>query len=40
MASGFRPQMDRRQLLKAAVGAGLVIPGLPLLWRFAGARSI
>jgi alkaline phosphatase D len=25
------PELDRRQLLKAAVSAGLVLPGLPLL---------
>jgi alkaline phosphatase D len=25
------PQIDRRQLLKAAIGTGLIIPGLPLL---------
>jgi alkaline phosphatase D len=31
MAPPHLPAIDRRQLLKMAIGAGLVIPGLPLL---------
>ena len=31
MSSRALHQIDRRQLLKAAISAGLVIPGLPLL---------